>query len=238
MNFIQNSLSHTFMNPLFQNVINLKMILGILLNLIVAMYLIMIYKSQVEYILILLFFSFTFCILIMNFIIFLIIQKKINPHPLFFSSYLVFAAFYIMSSIIIVRIASDYSKLYEIFSFIAIFLYCLVIVLFFIFFLFTSIIFISLFLVELVFKFLTCNLHFSCPEDEDSEYKVQIVILHSRKFKGQEKITCGICLEEIALDNDVGRLKCHEKHVFHIKCLATWAAINAICPTCKFPIVD
>ena len=52
------------------------------------------------------------------------------------------------------------------------------------------------------------------------------------KIKKEKINFCGICLYEI----EKGKyLNCG--HVFHLKCIKVWVAVNAICPTCKTPII-
>ena len=53
-----------------------------------------------------------------------------------------------------------------------------------------------------------------------------------KKIKQEKMNFCGICLYEI----EKGKyLNCG--HVFHLKCIKVWVAVNAICPTCKTPII-
>ena len=54
----------------------------------------------------------------------------------------------------------------------------------------------------------------------------------------EEKITCGICLDELQLDEDIIELPCKDKHYFHIKkeeCpgIYPWLKENNTCPLCR-----
>lgn len=50
-----------------------------------------------------------------------------------------------------------------------------------------------------------------------------------------EKVDCMICLEELDFtkNNEYIRLKCHDSHIFHNKCLLTWCKKKINCPICK-----
>ena len=54
-----------------------------------------------------------------------------------------------------------------------------------------------------------------------------------------EKLTCGICLEELKEGQDVVELPCLQKHYFHIKTgecggIYPWLKENNSCPMCRF----
>ncbi len=54
-----------------------------------------------------------------------------------------------------------------------------------------------------------------------------------------QKITCGICLDELKLNEDIIELPCKDKHYFHIKnegCpgIYPWIKENNTCPLCRF----
>jgi len=54
----------------------------------------------------------------------------------------------------------------------------------------------------------------------------------------EEKITCGICLDELQIDEDIIELPCKDKHYFHIKkeeCpgIYPWLKENNTCPLCR-----
>tara|TARA_B100001057_G_C22744946_1_gene909366 strand:- start:189 stop:842 length:654 start_codon:yes stop_codon:yes gene_type:complete len=55
----------------------------------------------------------------------------------------------------------------------------------------------------------------------------------------EKKITCGICLEELILGEDIIELPCWDKHYFHIKkdgCdgIYPWLKKNPTCPLCRY----
>ena len=61
----------------------------------------------------------------------------------------------------------------------------------------------------------------------------------------QNKITCGICLDELQLGEDVIELPCKDKHYFHIKnndCdgIYPWLKENNTRPLCRtqFPSIE
>jgi hypothetical protein len=61
----------------------------------------------------------------------------------------------------------------------------------------------------------------------------------------KKKITCGVCLEELELGEDVIELPCKDKHYFHIKrenCdgIYPWLKENNTCPMCRceFPSME
>ena len=61
----------------------------------------------------------------------------------------------------------------------------------------------------------------------------------------EKKITCGICLEELTLGEDIIELPCQDKHYFHIKketCegIYPWLKNNSTCPLCRhsFPSTE
>ena len=61
----------------------------------------------------------------------------------------------------------------------------------------------------------------------------------------EKKTTCGICLEELSLGEDVIELPCQDKHYFHIKkdgCdgIYPWLKKNPTCPLCRhsFPSTE
>ena len=43
---------------------------------------------------------------------------------------------------------------------------------------------------------------------------------------------CSICFQSIMLDEQVIILPCSDKHVFHDKCIGTWATVKPTCPIC------
>ena len=54
----------------------------------------------------------------------------------------------------------------------------------------------------------------------------------------EKKVTCGICLDELQLDEDIIELPCKDKHYFHIKkeeCpgIYPWLKENNTCPLCR-----
>ena len=54
----------------------------------------------------------------------------------------------------------------------------------------------------------------------------------------QQEMTCGICLEQLQLGEDVIELPCQDKHYFHIKkenCegIYPWLKTNNTCPMCR-----
>ena len=62
--------------------------------------------------------------------------------------------------------------------------------------------------------------------------------LSVQKFSGEQNITCGICLEELSVGEDVIELPCTDKHYFHIKkenCpgIYPWLKKNNSCPMCR-----
>ena len=61
----------------------------------------------------------------------------------------------------------------------------------------------------------------------------------------EKKTTCGICLEELILGEDIIELPCQDKHYFHIKkdgCdgIYPWLKKNPTCPLCRhsFPSTE
>jgi hypothetical protein len=44
---------------------------------------------------------------------------------------------------------------------------------------------------------------------------------------------CSICFQGLIPDEQVIILPCSEKHVFHDKCISTWAAVKPACPICR-----
>ena len=61
----------------------------------------------------------------------------------------------------------------------------------------------------------------------------------------EKKITCGVCLDELELGEDVIELPCKDKHYFHIKrenCdgIYPWLKENNTCPMCRceFPSIE
>jgi len=55
----------------------------------------------------------------------------------------------------------------------------------------------------------------------------------------QQELTCGICLEQLELGEDVIELPCQDKHYFHIKkenCegIYPWLKTNNTCPMCRY----
>jgi len=55
----------------------------------------------------------------------------------------------------------------------------------------------------------------------------------------EKKITCGICLEELTIGEDIIELPCQDKHYFHIKketCdgIYPWLKNNSTCPLCRY----
>jgi len=54
----------------------------------------------------------------------------------------------------------------------------------------------------------------------------------------EKKTTCGVCLDELTLGEDIIELPCHDKHYFHIKkeeCggIYPWLRENNTCPLCR-----
>lgn len=48
---------------------------------------------------------------------------------------------------------------------------------------------------------------------------------------------CVICLEPLAVGEDVIRMPCHENHVFHKFCLESWFNGSNKCPMCRWEIL-
>ena len=51
----------------------------------------------------------------------------------------------------------------------------------------------------------------------------------TEKYYGQE--TCGVCLKEININDDLYRAPC--RHTFHHVCLELWLVENSWCPSCS-----
>ena len=47
---------------------------------------------------------------------------------------------------------------------------------------------------------------------------------------------CCICYENFTAEQDIIRLPCNEKHIFHAQCIGEWIGRNTICPLCKTDI--
>jgi hypothetical protein len=52
------------------------------------------------------------------------------------------------------------------------------------------------------------------------------------KYKG-EVMPCSICLADIAQNEEIIKLKCSEKHVYHEKCIKSWMDVKICCPVCR-----
>ena len=47
---------------------------------------------------------------------------------------------------------------------------------------------------------------------------------------------CGICLSNFAANEEIKRLPCSEKHIFHKHCADTWLSKQSVCPYCRRPL--
>ena len=52
------------------------------------------------------------------------------------------------------------------------------------------------------------------------------------KYEG-EVMPCSICLADIAQEEEIIKLKCSEKHVFHENCIKSWMDVKICCPVCR-----
>ena len=49
-------------------------------------------------------------------------------------------------------------------------------------------------------------------------------------------VECAVCLSEFEPNEEVIKLPCNAKHIFHERCVKTWLEQNNSCPLCKAPI--
>jgi len=52
------------------------------------------------------------------------------------------------------------------------------------------------------------------------------------KYVG-DVIPCSICLLDIAQNEEIIKLRCSEKHVFHECCIKSWMDVKICCPVCR-----
>lgn len=52
------------------------------------------------------------------------------------------------------------------------------------------------------------------------------------KYEG-EVVPCSICLADISQHEEIIKLKCSEKHVFHENCIKSWMDVKICCPVCR-----
>jgi hypothetical protein len=45
--------------------------------------------------------------------------------------------------------------------------------------------------------------------------------------------TCSICYQNFIVYENVIRLKCSPKHMFHPLCISGWTKVKATCPICR-----
>lgn len=50
---------------------------------------------------------------------------------------------------------------------------------------------------------------------------------------------CAICITKFSEGDSslIAELNCHNKHIFHLKCIQNWVKLNDVCPICRTPIL-
>jgi hypothetical protein len=81
---------------------------------------------------------------------------------------------------------------------------------------------------DVVYDLLGINMDHYDPPSKEALAQCQTFHYH----KGEEEMTCTICLCDLENDDEVIQLPCH--HQFHNQCLSQWIKNNCTCPICKF----
>ncbi len=62
--------------------------------------------------------------------------------------------------------------------------------------------------------------------------------LTNNQINGEEANTCIICAFDLKPNDKVIVLKCHYQHVFHSNCIKSWLEVKAICPVCRYDLLN
>jgi len=73
--------------------------------------------------------------------------------------------------------------------------------------------------------------HFTEEWMDDEEELESPRIIRISEEQMNDGLCCPICLDDFAVNEDVGELKCH--HVFHLACITNWFRQSPTCPTCR-----
>jgi len=94
-----------------------------------------------------------------------------------------------------------------------------------------------IFLFELFIRFVFCKFNTFYGFTSTIKYATRNISIRAYKKTQYKQTTCAICIKRFEEKENVVRLPCHSKHVFHSECIIGWLRASHRCPCCRRSIV-